>query len=178
MFAKNTIKTLLISLLCLSVTISADNLTGSKAPEFELPDQNGKMHKLSDYAGQWVVMYFYPRDDTSGCTIEAGAFRDMKDEFEALNATIVGVSVDGIESHQSFHEKLKLNFDLLADTEMSVSKSYDVLTNLAVVSYSSRQTFIIDPMGMIAHHFEDVDPDTHASETYEKLKEVQKIFNM
>ena len=173
----NAVKTILISLICLSVSVSADNLTGSKAPGFEMPDQNGKMHKLSDYAGQWVVMYFYPRDDTPGCTVEAGAFRDMKDEFTKLNATIIGVSVDGTESHQAFHEKQKLNFNLLSDIDKSVSKDYDVLKNLAVVSFSSRQTFIIDPMGMIAHHFEEVDPDTHAPETLAKLKEIQEIFS-
>jgi len=178
MFAKKQIITFFILITFITFGAHADNLTGSKAPTFELSDQSGKMHKLSDYAGKWVVLYFYPRNHTSGCTVEAGAFRDMQAKFADLNTTIMGVSVDDVESHKSFHSDLKLNFDLLSDNQQTVSKDYQVLNDLVVVKYSKRQTFIIDPMGMVAHHFEDVDPDTHAQETYDKLQEVQKIYSM
>ena len=178
MFAKTLLKLAIVALAFVSISAQAYNLTGAKAPAFELSDQSGKVHKLSDYSGKWVVLYFYPKNHTSGCTVEAAAFRDSQAEFAALDTTIMGVSVDDVESHMKFHTDMKLNFNLLSDNEKTTSKAYNVLRNLGITSFSKRQTFIIDPMGMIAHHFEDVDPDTHAPETLAKLKEVQKIFNM
>jgi len=168
----------IISVLCctLSLSLSAASLTGSKAPGFSLPDQAGKTHNLKDYQGKWVVMYFYPKDDTPGCTVEAKSFRDNKQKFDQLNTVILGVSVDSVESHKSFADDMKLNFTLLSDEQKTTSKAYGVLNNLVVLSYSSRQTFILDPLGMVAHHFDDVDPDTHTQETLEKLIEIQKIY--
>lgn len=173
----NSLRHLSVLLLMLIyVPLAAANMTGSKAPAFEMPDQDGKLHKLSDYQGNWVVLYFYPKDHTSGCTVEAGEFRDNKTLLDNMNAVVMGVSVDGVESHKSFHDDLKLNFDLLSDKQKIISKAYNVLNDLVVISYSRRQTFIIDPLGMIAHHFEDVDPDTHATEVISKLSELQKIY--
>lgn len=164
------------TLSVVSMPVLGSAIKGSKAPEFELPDQSGNTHKLSDFRGQWVVLYFYPRDDTPGCTIEAGEFRDNKAALDELNTVVMGVSVDGIDSHAAFHKDMKLNFNLLSDSNKDVSKAYNVLNDIVVLSYSKRQTFIIDPMGMIAHHFEDVDPKTHTPEVIKTLKEVQKIY--
>ena len=166
-----------ILLTCLTLTSQAMNLQGSKAPEFSLPNQDGVVKNLSDYKDQWVVLYFYPRDDTPGCTVEAAEFRDNLSKLQSMNAVILGVSVDGLESKKSFHTDQKLNFDLLADVSKETSKAYNVLNDLMVLSYSKRQTFIIDPMGMVAHHFEDVDPNTHATEVINKLTEIKAIYD-
>ena len=163
--------------LFLTASIQAVSLKGSKAPDFSLPDQDGKMHQLADYKGQWVVLYFYPRDDTPGCTVEAGEFRDNLATLQEMNAVVMGVSVDGLESKKAFHTDQKLNFNLLADVSKETSKAYNVLNDLVVLSYSKRQTFIIDPLGMVAHHFEDVDPDTHATEVIAKLTEIKAIYD-
>ena len=169
--------TLMVLMLFVTSALQAFNMKGTKAPNFNLPDQDGEMHQLSDYAGQWLVLYFYPRDDTPGCTVEAQEFRDYLDTLNKLNSVAMGISVDGLESKKSFHTDQKLNFNLLADVEKETSKAYNVLNDLVVLSYSKRQTFIIDPVGMIAHHFEDVDPNTHASEVIEKLKEIKAIYD-
>ena len=166
-----------MSLFLMTTVIQAVSLKGSKAPEFNLPDQDGVMHQLSDYQGQWVVLYFYPRDDTPGCTVEAGEFRDNLEKLKGMNAVVMGVSVDGLESKKAFHTDQKLNFNLLADVSKETSKAYNVLNDLVVLSYSKRQTFIIDPLGMVAHHFEDVDPDTHATEVIAKLTEIKAIYD-
>jgi peroxiredoxin Q/BCP len=175
--ATKLLKQLLVVICLSTLSVSASAMIGSKAPSFELPDQDGKIHNLSDYAGKWVVLYFYPKNHTSGCTVEAGEFRDNQATLDAMNTVVMGVSVDGVESHKSFHDDLKLNFDLLSDEQKAVSKAYNVLNDLVVLSYSKRQTFIIDPMGMIAHHFEKVDPETHATQVIEKLTEIQKLFS-
>lgn len=177
MSAKSYFSLMAITLMLLSNVAQAVSLKGSKAPEFSLPDQDGVMHQLSDYKGQWVVLYFYPRDDTPGCTVEAGEFRDNLNKLNAMNAVVMGVSVDGLESKKAFHTDQKLNFNLLADETKEISKAYNVLNDLVVLSYSKRQTFIIDPLGMVAHHFEDVDPDTHATEVINKLVEIKAIYD-
>ena len=166
---------LLISALIIAPLQASPNV-GSEAPDFSLKDQYGKTHNLKDYKGQWLVVYFYPRDNTPGCTIEAGAFRDSQKQFASRKTSVVGISVDDVESHLDFSDTLKLNFTLLADVDKKASKSYQVLTDLAVITYSRRETFIIDPDGRIAHHYDDVNPKTHTKTVLDKLDELIEIY--
>ncbi|GJM08670.1 MAG: peroxiredoxin [Lysobacteraceae bacterium] len=171
-------KILALALLAFSLAATAQQgLTGQLAPDFTLPDQDGQMHSLSDYRGKWLVMYFYPRDDTPGCTVEAQAFRDAKDQFDQKNTVILGVSTDDVESHQAFHSKYGLNFDLLADDDNTVTEAYDVLGGVALIRYAKRQTFIIDPEGNVVKHFEDVDPNTHVEQVMTALNDIQSMAN-
>jgi len=172
----NKILIKLVIAMLMMVTVNAAPSVGSVAPDFQLLDQHSKLHTLNNYRGQWLILYFYPKDNTPGCTIEAGKFRDNKKQLAARNAIVFGISIDDVESHLDFSETLELNFSLLADDKKTVSKSYDVLTDLAVFAYSQRETFIIDPEGRIAHHFKDVDPKTHADIVLSKLDELIEIY--
>jgi peroxiredoxin Q/BCP len=145
---------------------------GEPAPAFELPDQSGDMHSLSDFSGRWLVLYFYPKDDTPGCTTEACNFRDNIFAFRKLGAQIVGISVDDVESHEAFAEKHGLPFPLLADEGGEVAEAYGVLKNFGVMKLASRQTFVIAPDGTIARHYEDVDPDEHSAQLLADLEKL------
>ena len=147
-----------------------DLAIGARAPEFELPDQDGQLHSLEDYRDQWVVLYFYPKDETPGCTTEACEFRDNIFAFRKLNAQILGVSLDDVESHKKFSENHGLPFPLLADSEGTVADSYGVKTRMMGWTVAKRQTFIVDPEGNIARHYEKVDPDEHAAEVLADLE--------
>ncbi len=147
---------------------------GTEAPQFTLPSQEGKPVSLKDFRGKWVVLYFYPKDLSSGCTLEAHNFERDQAKYAALNAVILGVSVDNVESHQKFCAKEGLNFKLLADTGHTVSKEYGSLTNLGVVKFASRHTFLIDPGGKIARVFTDVNPGKHSQEVLSALGELQR----
>jgi peroxiredoxin Q/BCP len=146
---------------------------GKKAPDFSLADQNGIKHKLSDYQGKPVVLYFYPKDDTPGCTKEACSFRDSYAEFREAGIEVIGISVDDEESHEKFREKYNLPFTLLADTEQKVVEDYGVWVekNNYGKKYwgTARMTFLIDKDGRIIHIFEKVKPEDHAQEVLEKL---------
>jgi len=143
---------------------------GDPAPDFRLQDQNGEWHALSDYRGGWLTIYFYPKDDTPGCTTEACNFRDNIHLFEAIGAHLVGISVDDVESHADFSSKYKLPFTLLADTGGEVSNSYGVLRDFKLTKIASRQSFIVGPDGAIMKHYEDVNPETHTQEVLEDLQ--------
>jgi peroxiredoxin Q/BCP len=144
---------------------------GDAAPAFKLQDQAGKWHSLSDYKGKWVALYFYPKDDTPGCTTQACSFRDNVFAFNKEGAVILGVSVDDVESHKAFAEKHGLPFTLLADSDKAVSKRYGVLkTYMGVMEMARRDTFIIDPAGRVAKHYESVDPDNHSAVVLADLK--------
>ncbi len=145
---------------------------GSAAPEFELPDQDGQLHSLEDYRDQWVVLYFYPKDETPGCTTEACEFRDNIFKFEELNAQILGVSLDDVESHKAFAENHGLPFPLLADVDGELSSAYGVKTRMFGMTVAKRQTFIISPDGAIAKHYEKVKPDEHTAEVLADLKDL------
>ena len=147
---------------------------GSIAPDFSLSSQEGDRVSLKDYRGKWVVLYFYPRDMTPGCTIEAHNFQRDEAQFARRNAVILGVSVDGVDSHKKFCAKEGLNFKLLADTGHEVSSEYGSLKNLLVVKFASRHTFIIDPAGKIARVYTNVDPSRHSQEVLTALDELQK----
>ncbi|WP_135256611.1 thioredoxin-dependent thiol peroxidase [Thermus caldilimi] len=147
---------------------------GTAAPDFALPDQEGRIHRLSDYRGKWVVLYFYPKDDTPGCTKEACGFRDRMGDLQELGAVVLGVSADDISSHKRFAEKYGLNFPLLADPERGVILAYGAWgkKNLYGKEYEGvlRQTFLIDPEGRIAQVWRKVSPEGHAEEVAEALR--------
>lgn len=143
---------------------------GSDAPSFKLQDQNGDWHALGDYRGQWLAVYFYPRDDTPGCTTEACNFRDNIYAFKAIGAAVVGISVDDVESHKEFSDKYKLPFTILADEDGTTAKAYGVLRDYKLLKLASRQSFLVDPEGKIAKHYDDVDPDKHTDEVLADIK--------
>ena len=162
-----------LAALALPASAAAPAL-GSAAPPFKLQDQNGKYHSLSDYRGKWVVIYFYPKDDTPGCTTQACSFRDNIFAFDKLNAVILGISVDDAASHKAFAEKHGLPFTLLADPTKATAKEYGVLkTYMGVMEMARRDTFIIDPQGRVAKHYESVDPDGHSKLVLDDLKALQ-----
>jgi thioredoxin-dependent peroxiredoxin len=153
---------------------SATPATGGLAPDFTLPSQEGSLVSLKDYRGKWVVLYFYPKDETSGCTREAQNFQADQAKYAQRNAVILGVSVDSVDSHKKFCAKEGLNFKLLADTGHKVSDSYGSLTNLGVVKFSARHTFLIDPEGKIAKVYTSVNPSHHNEEVLGELDALQK----
>jgi peroxiredoxin Q/BCP len=144
---------------------------GVAAPPFHLQDQAGDWHSLSDYRGKWVVLYFYPKDDTPGCTTQACEFRDNIFAFNKLGAVILGISVDDVASHKQFAEEHSLPFTLLADSTKETAKSYGVLRSaLGIMEIAASETFIIDPQGRIAKHYAAVDPKGHSQAVLGDLK--------
>ena len=150
---------------------------GTEAPDFTLNSQDGKPVSLHDFRGKWVVLYFYPKDMTPGCTIEAHNFQRDLAKYEAKNATIMGVSVQDEKSHQEFCAKESLNFKLLADTQHEVSEKYDSVTNLGVMKLSARHTFLIDPTGKVRKVWTDVDVKKHSDEILATLDDLSKNPN-
>jgi len=146
---------------------------GAVAPDFTLNSQEGKAVSLGEYRGKWVVLYFYPKDFTSGCTTEAHNFQRDMTQYEAKNAVIIGVSVDTADSHQKFCAKEGLNFKLLADTEHKVSEEYGSIMNLGVKKLSARHTFLVNPQGVIVREYMDVKPADHSAEVLAALTELQ-----
>lgn len=146
---------------------------GSLAPEFTLTSQEGTPVSLKDYHGKWVVLYFYPKDFTSGCTVEAHNFQRDQAQYQQKGVTILGVSVDSADSHKQFCTKEGLNFKLLADTDHKVSDAYGSLTNMGVVKFASRHTFIINPEGKVAKVYTSVNPNKHSEEVLAALGELQ-----
>ena len=161
---KKILITLFATLLSVSLFAGESPATGSEAPAFKLQDQNAEWHSLSDYRGQWLAVYFYPKDDTPGCTTEACNFRDNIYAFKAIGAAVVGISVDDVDSHKEFSDKYKLPFTLLADEGGETAKAYGVLRDYKLLKLASRQSFLINPEGIIVKHYEDVDPDEHTNE--------------
>lgn len=149
---------------------------GQAAPGFRLPDQSGTMHNLSDYRGRWVVLYFYPKDDTPGCTEEACRFRDDILRLEAMGAQVLGASLDDRDSHARFADKHDLQFPLLSDTGGTVAASYGSLRNLGILKVARRHTFIIDPDGRIAKVYRKVSPKDHSDQIIGDLKELQRAY--
>ena len=143
---------------------------GQAAPDFNLPDQNGKLYKLADFNGKWLVLYFYPKADTPGCTQEACNFRDDLHLLTALGAVVVGVSVDDSSSHVEFAKKYNLPFPLLSDKRTEVAASYGVLLNLGFYKVARRYTFLINPQGRISKVYDKVDTSRHSKEIIDDLK--------
>jgi thioredoxin-dependent peroxiredoxin len=157
-------------LLSRSVTPSE----GSNAPDFTLPSQEGSSASLKDYRGKWVVLYFYPKDQTPGCSREAHNFQVDQPKYAERNAVVLGVSLDSVDSHKKFCAKEGLNFKLLADTDHKVTDAYGSLTNLGLVKFAARHTFLIDPTGKIAKAYTSVDPVKHSTEVLAELDQLQK----
>ena len=151
---------------------SAEINSGQTAPNFNLQDQNGNWHTLDNYKGQWVVLFFYQKDQTPGCTTEACNFRDNIFEFQKLNAQILGVSLDDIESHQAFSEKYSLPYPILADVNKECATEYGVLGKFMMMTIAKRQSFVINPEGKIVKHYKKVDPDTHTEQVIGDLKKL------
>ena len=167
-----------VSVMALLLTASSSSIAalkvGDKAPNFSLQDQNNITHTLSDYEGQWVVLYFYPKDDTPGCTTQACDFRDAVKRIIASKSVVFGLSLDSVASHKLFAEKYNLPFSLLADETGEVSELYDSLHWLK--SYSKRNTFIVDPKGNIVKIYLSVDPKTHSEMVLSDLSNLQKEY--
>ncbi len=152
-------------------------LAGTRAPGFSLPDQDGKMHALSDYRGKWVLLYFYPKDDTPGCTIEACTIRDQFKDFADVGAVVLGVSTDTVASHKKFADAYELPFTLLADANKEVVGMYGVFGERKMMGKTymgtARTSFLIDLEGMIAKVYEKVKPERHAAEVIADLKQLR-----
>ena len=146
---------------------------GSLAPDFTLNSQEGRPVSLKNYRGSWVVLYFYPKDFTSGCTMEAHNFQRDQAQYQQKHAVVLGVSVDSSDSHKQFCTKEGLNFKLLADTDHKVSSLYGSFTNLGLVKFASRHTFIINPDGILVKVFTDVNPKHHSEEVLAALAKLQ-----
>jgi peroxiredoxin Q/BCP len=145
---------------------------GDPAPTFVLPDQNGAPRALDEFRGKWLVLYFYPRDDTPGCTEQAGRYRDAMRELEGFGATVAGVSVDDSDSHAEFSRKYKLPFALLADRGGKTAARYGSLRNFGVMKFAKRNTFLVDPQGKIAKVYLGVNA---ARNTHEVTEDLQKL---
>jgi thioredoxin-dependent peroxiredoxin len=147
---------------------------GSNAPDFTLPSQEGSSVSLKDYRGKWVVLYFYPKDQTPGCSREAHNFQVDQPKYAERNAVVLGVSLDSVDSHKKFCAKEGLNFKLLADTNHKVTDAYGSLTNLGLVKFAARHSFLVDPSGKIAKAYTSVDPLKHSGEVLAELDVLQK----
>jgi peroxiredoxin Q/BCP len=146
---------------------------GAAAPGFRLQDQAGKWHELSDYEGKWVVLYFYPKDNTPGCTTQACEFRDNIFAYRELGAVILGISVDDVASHKAFAEEHSLPFPILADSSKKTATAYGTLTKyLGIAELARRDTFIVDPQGRVAKHYMKVDPKGHSQLVLADLKKL------
>ena len=150
----------------------------SKAPNFNLISTNGNSYSLKDSIGRYVVLYFYPKDDTPGCTIETNDFNKLLSKFKKLNCEVYGISKDNIKSHNKFKEKYKIKFDLLADDEIKIVKSYKVWAKKKFMGREFmgvvRSTFLIDPKGKIVKIWDNVKVKDHAQEVLDSLKHIQK----
>ncbi|MEM8815795.1 MAG: peroxiredoxin [Pseudomonadota bacterium] len=149
---------------------AAQPAEGGPAPDFELADQNGRLHALEDYRERWVVLYFYPRSGTPACTVEACEFRDSIDEFRELNAQVLGVSLDPADLQQAFAEQLGLPFPLLSDTDGAVARVYGVRTHKLGATVARRQTFLISPEGTLVKHYADVQVEGHSGQVLADLR--------
>ncbi len=147
---------------------------GTAAPDFTLNSQEGKAISLHEFKGKWVVLYFYPKDMTSGCTIEAHNFQRDLAKYDVKNAVILGVSMQDEKSHQEFCAKESLTFKLLADTKKEVSSKYDSVMNLGVAKLSARHTYLIDPSGTVRKVWTEVDVKKHSDEILAALEELEK----
>jgi thioredoxin-dependent peroxiredoxin len=149
---------------------------GSKVKDFQLQDAHGKTHRLSDYAGKTVVLYFYPKDDTPGCTTQACAFRDAYDAFRSHDVVVIGISKDSPESHRKFAEKYDLPFILLSDEELEVANQFGTWVEKSMYGKKymgmSRSTFVIDGQGVIVHVFDKASPSSNASDIIDVLKTI------
>lgn len=147
---------------------------GAVAPDFTLASQEGKQVSLHDFKGKWVVLYFYPKDMTPGCTIEAHNFQRDQAQYDKLNAAVVGVSVDTVDSHVQFCTKENLTFKLLSDPKHGVVEKYGSLTQMGPMTIAARNTFLVDPKGVIRKVYTKVNPSPHSEEVLAELAQLEK----
>ena len=175
-YSLNSVATALLGASLLAVPAFTDNnvpQVGQQAPAFKLPSQDGSQVALHDFRGKWVVLYFYPKDATPGCTIEAHNFQRDLPKYQHDNAIIVGISVDSADSHKNFCAKQGLTFKLLADPDKQVVKQYGSLRNLLGIKIAARNTFLIDPAGQIVRVWTGVDPNHHSEQILTALNGLQ-----
>jgi thioredoxin-dependent peroxiredoxin len=165
-----------LAIVFVAKTVFADSTpaVGTMAPAFTLSSQEGSQVSLKDYQGKWIVLYFYPKDMTTGCTIEAHNFQRDQPQYAKRGAVVLGVSVDSVDSHKQFCTKEGLNFKLLSDADKKVSSEYGSLMNMGVVKIAARHTFIIDPSGKIVKVYTTVDPNKHSEEVLAELDQLEK----
>ena len=148
---------------------------GQPFPDFSLPDQNGKTRRLSDFAGRWLVVYFYPKDDTPGCTIQGKSFTATRKDFDEAGIEVVGVSQDDVESHRNFCDKFAFTIDLLADTNAALLRDAGVgQGEYKGTKYWERTTYVIDPMGTVRKTYTKVNPEGHEQVLLDDIRELQK----
>ena len=164
---------LLLALFAVAADQPQPPAAGSPAPAFTLPNQEGAQVSLDQFKGKWIVLYFYPKDFTSGCTVEAHNFQRDMDKYAQKNAVILGVSVDDVNSHKSFCSKEGLNFKLLADSNHAVVQKYGSIMEYNGMTLAARNTFLIDPTGMIRKVYLKVDPQGHSTEVLADLQQLQ-----
>ena len=163
-----------IPLVTISLAASAHAATvGEPAPGFELADQYGETHALEDFRGKWLVVFFYPRADTPGCTTEACNFRDNIYAIRGAGAEVVGISVDSVEDQKKFSDKYKLPFTILSDTGGKTCGDYGVLTSFGDMEVANRESFIVNPDGIVVKHYERVNPETHTQDVIADLERFQ-----
>ena len=146
---------------------------GQSSPDFKLQDQNGKWHTLNQYKGKWIVLYFYPKDDTAGCTQEANQFKSLYPQLLKSNAVVLGVSLDNVASHQKFSQKLGLPFPILADEKGELAGKFGIVRNFGITKIAKRESFLINPQGAIMYHYSSVNTQTHADQVLKDLKMAQ-----
>ena len=148
---------------------------GSKFPDFKLPNQNGETKTLADYAGKWLVVYVYPKDDTPGCTIQGKSFTAMKEDYEREGVVVIGVNQDAVDSHKSFCDKYSFTIDLLSDPDAELLKAVGVnQSDYKGSMYWERTTFVIDPTGVLRKVCEKVKPEGHERVLLSEIKDLQK----
>ncbi len=163
-----------IVLSAISLALSAQAATvGEPAPAFELADQYGETHSLEDFSGQWLVVFFYPKADTPGCTTEACNFRDNIYAIRGAGAEVVGISVDSVEDQKEFSDKYKLPFTILSDTGGETCDDYGVLRSFGSAEVANRESFLVDPDGVVVKHYERVNPETHTQDVIADLERLQ-----
>ena len=164
-------------LLWRSTAFANSNLpkAGAQAPGFSLPDQNGRLRTNAEFRGKWLVLYFYPKDDTPGCTEQACTFRDDLHKLTALGAEIVGVSVDDTLSHQAFAKKYSLPFPLLADAKGELARRYGSLRDFGLIRFARRNTFLIDPQGRVAKVYLSASTSRNSQEVIDDLKQLTAL---
>ena len=165
-------------LLSIPFAAAADDAAGPQdgqaAPDFRLQDQKGAWHTLAQYHGKWVVLYFYPKDDTPGCTTEVCTFRDDVAKLHRQNAEVLGVSLDDVGSHEAFAAKYHVPFPLLSDSTQAAARAYGVLATHGTMTYARRETFLVDPDGHVAKHYKDVDPKANSGQVLADLALLKK----
>ena len=167
--------TLLILIFSVFSFAKGNKWQGVPFPQFELYDQNNVSQSNNDFKNKWVIYYFYPKDKTPGCTVEAKNFTEDYAKFQKLNTEIVGISYDDIESHKDFADTYEIKFTLLADVDHKLTKALDV-DSVFPWPHPSRQTFLVNPKGNIVKHYDDVDPDIHSAQLLKNLKLLQQTL--